>query len=90
VQPRPPRIFSADDILTGRVSLDAYPFRYVYITPSPSSVFANMYRFRSGYNISADQVLSAVELLETRGWEMVTVDPSVHVACMRRVNHHHR
>ncbi|WP_433530646.1 hypothetical protein ACQPYA_00390 [Micromonospora sp. CA-263727] len=87
MQPRPPRIFAADDILAGRVSLDAYPFRYIYITPSLSSVFSarSTYRFKTGNNGPPDEMLSAVEFLETRGWEVVTVDVSGHVTCMRRI-----
>lgn len=30
-----------------------------------------------------DNVLSAVELLETRGWELVTLDNSMSMACLR-------
>ncbi|HYN93430.1 MAG TPA: hypothetical protein VES42_06245 [Pilimelia sp.] len=30
--PRPPRWFIADDILAGRISLDGYPFRYIYVS----------------------------------------------------------
>jgi hypothetical protein len=85
VQPRPPRIFAADDILAGRVSLHAYPFRYIYLTPSASSVFGGGYRLKTGNNGPPDQLLSAVELLETQGWELVTVDISGHAACLRRV-----
>ncbi|BCJ59188.1 hypothetical protein [Micromonospora endophytica] len=89
MQPRPPRVFAADDILSGRVSLDAYPFRYIYVTPSLSSVFAGRfnYRLKTGNNGPPDEMLTAVELLETRGWEVVTVDASGHVTVMRRVMH---
>ena len=34
--PRPPRWFFADDILTGRVNLDGYPFRYLSISIDPA------------------------------------------------------
>lgn len=87
MHPRPPRIFVAADILTGRVSLDGYPLRYIYITPSLSSVFSGQggFRFTTGNNGPPDEMLSAVEFLETRGWEMVTIDIKAHVTCMRRV-----
>jgi hypothetical protein len=85
VQPRPPRIFPADDILIGRISLHGYPFRYIYVTPSASSVFAGGgYRLRTGNNGPPDELLSAVELLETQGWELVTLDIGNHAACLRR------
>jgi hypothetical protein len=88
MQARPPRIFSADDILAGRVLLDGYPFRYIYVTPSASSLFSGGagFRLKTGNNGPPDQMLSAVELLEARGWEVVTVDVSAHVTCMRRVS----
>ncbi|HEX5598038.1 MAG TPA: hypothetical protein VFX61_18795 [Micromonosporaceae bacterium] len=85
MQPRPPRIFRADEILTGRVVLTGYPFRYIYITPSVLSHLAGGYRFATGNNGPPDQLLSAVELLETQGWELVNVDISAHLACMRRI-----
>jgi len=34
--PRPPRWFVADDILAGRVNLDGYPFRYIYVSIPPA------------------------------------------------------
>jgi hypothetical protein len=87
MQPRPPRIFSADDILAGRVSLDGYPFRYIYITPSLSSVMSGRgtFKLRTGNSGPPDQMLSAVEFLEGRGWEVVTVDISGQATCMRRI-----
>jgi hypothetical protein len=87
VQPRPPRIFVADDILSGRVSLQVYPLRYIYLTPSLSSIFQRGgagYKVRTGNNGPADQLLSAIELLEVQGWEVVTIDIQGHVACLRR------
>lgn len=86
--PRPPRIFAADEILTGRVQLDGYPFRYIYIVPSAGSLLAGggRYRFKTGNNGPPDEMLTAVEFLETRGWELVTIDISGHVCCMRRVH----
>lgn len=88
MQPRPPRIFVANDVLTGRVSLHGYPLRYIYLTPSFSSVWRKGsagYRFGTGNNGPADELLSAVELLESQGWEVVTIDIQGHVACLRRI-----
>ena len=88
MQARPPRIFAADDILAGRVSLDGYPFRYIYVTPSAGSLFARGgagFSIKTGNNGPPDEMLSAVEFLETRGWEVVSVDVSGHATCMRRV-----
>ncbi len=85
MHPRPPRIFVADDILSGAVSLHGYPFRYIYLTPSAASIFAGGgYRIRTGNDGPPDQLLSAVELLETQGWELVTIEIGSHGACMRR------
>jgi hypothetical protein len=87
MQARPPRIFAANDILSGRVSLDGYPFRYIYVTPSAGSVFAGVkggFSMKTGNNGPPDEMLSAVEFLETRGWEVVSVDVSGHATCMRR------
>ena len=67
------------------MNLYGYPFRYIYLVPSASSLFGGSYRLKTGNNGPADQLLSAVELLETQGWELVTVDISGHAACLRRV-----
>ncbi|MFI5693260.1 hypothetical protein ACIA58_15555 [Kribbella sp. NPDC051586] len=60
--PRPPRMFRSQKILSGEVSLDGYPFRYAAVLSGGTS-----------YDSALDQVLSAVEFLETRGWELVNV-----------------
>jgi hypothetical protein len=75
VVPRPPRLFSGEKILSGEINLDGYPFRYVSISGAGSS-----------YDAQADMVLSAVELLETRGWQLVTITgrSSHFVAFLRR------
>lgn len=62
--PRPPRLFHAQALLRNEVNLDGYPFRYVCL----SSVGAGM-----SYNSKLDVVLAAVEVLEPRGWELVSV-----------------
>jgi hypothetical protein len=89
--PRPPRVFRANEVHTGRVNLDGYPFRYVVLAPtSPLPAVAvsdhATDRFTRGTeNTMFDEVLSAVEFLETRGWELVSMDQGF-VACMRRVH----
>ncbi|MFI7547895.1 hypothetical protein [Actinoplanes sp. NPDC049599] len=60
--------------------------RRIYVTPSASSLFSGGgFRLKTGNNGPPDQLPSAVELLEARGWEVVTVDVSAHVRCMRRI-----
>ncbi|MEV0134461.1 hypothetical protein AB0H83_39135 [Dactylosporangium sp. NPDC050688] len=84
--PRPSRVCRADDILTGRVNLDGYPFRYIVLGPavSVSKMVGAAFNRAAGENTMFDEVLSAVELLETRGWELVSMDQGF-VACLRRV-----
>ncbi|MCU7725752.1 hypothetical protein ODJ79_18640 [Actinoplanes sp. KI2] len=79
--PRPPRWFVADDILSGRVNLDGYPFRYIYISihPSITTPFGG-----TAYAAKVDAVFTAVEWLETRGWEIVNFELSGKVAYLRR------
>ncbi|MFD1321166.1 hypothetical protein [Micromonospora sonneratiae] len=84
---RPPRIFYCTDILSGRASLDGYPFRYVLLRPPVSSVF--MAGPISGdAQVTVDQMLSAVELLETRGWELVNFEQGGLLAFLRRARPH--
>lgn len=59
---RPPRLFPGDKILKGEVNLDAYPFRYVAVAG-----------IGVASNEALDMVLTAVEFLETRGWELVNL-----------------
>lgn len=66
--PRPPRWFIADDI----------PFRYVYISVNPTILDP------SGHAVRVDAVFTAVEMLETRGWELVNFEQSGKVAYLRR------
>lgn len=80
--PRPPRFFIADDILSGRVSLDGYPFRYIAIGASVASAFGAM--SRSGANELIDKNLTAAEFLESRGWEVVSIDQGGTVVFLRR------
>jgi len=84
--PRPARWISAEDVLNGRVSLDAYPGRYVLLHPLPSSGPRIVWNGRQQNEAYADLLLSAVEFLETRGWELVNLDRSEHIlnAVMRR------
>lgn len=84
--PRPSRVFRSQDILAGRVVLDGYPFRYIVVGPtvSVSSVVGTAFNRGAGENAMFDEVLSAVEFLETRGWELVSMDQGF-VACMRRI-----
>jgi hypothetical protein len=76
--PRPPRWFLADDILAGRVSLDGHPFRFIYVSTAPS--FAPL----SGA-ARADAVMTAVEFLETRGWQVVNFEQGGQIAYLRRL-----
>jgi hypothetical protein len=79
--PRPPRWFVADDILAGRVDLDGYPFRYIYVSIAPSVITPFSGR---GYAAKVDGVFSAVEMLESRGWELVNFEQSGQIAYLRR------
>lgn len=82
--PRPPRWFTADDILANRVNLDAYPFRYIYLTVAPASGLSAALSGGTGHATRVDTVFTAVELLETRGWELVNFDQGGSVAYLRR------
>lgn len=80
--PRPSRKFVAEDVLAGRVDLTNYPFRYIFLTVPD--------RFgqqpgHAGLLARADVVFTAVELLETQGWEFLHVLEGGQVAYMRRV-----
>jgi len=81
---RPPRIFQAQDILSGRVSLDGYPFRYVCLSLSTSMALGTAFSGRSGAEARMDEILSAAEFLETRGWEGVTIDQGATLIFLRR------
>jgi hypothetical protein len=84
---RPPRWFSADDILAGRVSLDGYPFRFIWITGQPSEGFRVTFAGPSAQVALVDRVLSAAELLETRGWQVVNFEQEGRVAYLRKLSH---
>lgn len=86
-RPRPPRLYVATDILSGRVNLDDFPFRYICVGPPASSAFGAGFRGRSGVNETLDQVFSAVELLETRGWELAGIDRAGTIVVLRRRSH---
>jgi hypothetical protein len=82
--PRPSRVFYADALLSGRVSLDGYPFRYIVVTPSPGSVTKLAFSFGTQTNPTIDAIFTAVEMLESRGWELVGFDQNGLAAFMRR------
>jgi hypothetical protein len=81
--PRPPRIFEADDVLSGRVSLDGYPFQLIYLVIALSSFYADT-SIHPGDLGRVDVLLSAAELLEGRGWQVVGVDAGGKLICLRR------
>ncbi|BFU46276.1 hypothetical protein [Krasilnikovia sp. MM14-A1004] len=83
--PRPPRIFEADDVLSGRVSLDGYPFNLIYLVISFAAYHADT-RIHPSDLPRVDVLLSAAELLETRGWQVVSVDSGGKLVCLRRVS----
>ena len=72
---------SATDILDNRWSSSGYPFRYLAIWHGKERVA----KFR---NKQIDTVLSAVELVEEQGWELVSIDEALSLACLRRVAGH--
>lgn len=76
-QPRPRRFIRANDVLSGQWTGEGYPFRYVVIWHNKEIV-------TKVRNSMIDTVLSAVELLESRGWQLVTLDESMSQACLRR------
>lgn len=75
---RPRRMIHATDVLEGRWTSADYPFRYVVI-------WYNKEWVAKARNRMMDTVLSAVETLEVEGWELVSIDEAVSVACLRRV-----
>nr|BFE73709.1 hypothetical protein GCM10020092_070100 [Actinoplanes digitatis] len=81
--PRPPRIFEAEDVLYGRVSLEGYPFRLIYLVIALSSYYADTKIHPSDLG-RVDVLLSAAELLESSGWETVAVDADGKLICLRR------
>ena len=84
--PRPPRWFAADDILSGRVSLDAYPLRFIYVTAQPSEGVRITLAGPATIAAAVDRVFSAAELLESRGWQVVCFEQRGQVAYLRRVS----
>jgi hypothetical protein len=86
--PRPSRWFPPDDILAGTVNLDGYPLRYIYISATPFLNAALNCAFRSNSPSprvsSPDEVMSAVELLEARGWDLVQFEQGGMIAYLRR------
>jgi hypothetical protein len=82
--PRPPRWFSADDILSGRVMLDGYPLRFIYITAQPSEGVRITLAGPATIAAAVDRVFSAAEFLESRGWQVVCFEQRGQVAYLRR------
>jgi len=80
--PRPPREFIAEEVLSGRANVDNFPFRYIFLT---SGNAASFHAGHAGLLARADAVFTAVELLETRGWEFLHVLEGGQVAYLRRV-----
>lgn len=80
---RPPRWFIADDLLSGRVNLDGYPLRYIYVSAAPATGVSAVLGGGPGYVARVDVVFSAVELLETRGWQLVNFDQGGQIAYLR-------
>lgn len=70
---------AAADVLTGQWTSAGYPFRYVVIWHGKEWV-------ARARNSMMDTVLSAVETLEDQGWELVSVDEAVSLACLRRLD----
>lgn len=67
----------ATDVLSGHWTSMGYPYRYVVVWHGKELLA----RFR---NPMVDKVLTAVELLEGQGWELVSVDEAVSLAVLRR------
>ncbi|GGQ65118.1 hypothetical protein [Couchioplanes azureus] len=82
--PRPPRWFSAEDIVHGRVSLAGYPFRYIWINATPSSGFRVTVASGSTVAAMVDMVFTAAEMLEAEGWQVVNFEQEGKVAYLRR------
>jgi hypothetical protein len=83
--PRPPRWFIADDILAGRVDLDAYPFTFIYVTGPPNDMVSAPRAGRAAYQALVDRVFSAAELLEARGWQVVNFEGAGPQVYLRRL-----
>ena len=71
-------------MLSGKVNLDHYPFRFICIGLSPGSVLSSGLGGFAGANSRLDKVLTAIEFLETRGWQLVSLDQGGLLACLRR------
>ena len=85
MQPRPTRVFTTSEVLSGRISLHGYPFRHIYIVLSAGAVFGGAFIWGKGNEGMVDQLLSAVEVIEAQGWELVCTDQDGRMACMRRL-----
>ena len=82
--PRPTRLFYVADVLSGQLNLDQYPFRYVCIAVSKEATGTRAVTTVSGSADRIDQICTAVEMLEHRGWELVTMEPRGLTAFLRR------
>ncbi|MBN1174577.1 MAG: hypothetical protein JXA67_20590 [Micromonosporaceae bacterium] len=87
MQPRPTRVFTTSEVLSGRLSLQGYPFRHIYIVLPASAVFGGAFSWSKGNEGMVDQLLSAVEVVESQGWELVCIGQDGRMACMRRIDH---
>ncbi|MFI5492774.1 hypothetical protein [Actinoplanes sp. NPDC051859] len=81
---RPSRWFSAEDIVHGRINLAGYPFRFIWINAAPSSGLRVTFG-HSGTAAMVDLVLTAAELLEAQGWQVVNFEQGGKIAYLRRV-----
>lgn len=81
---RPPRWFSAEDIVHGRVSLAGYPFRFIWINATPSGGFRVTVAGPSAVQAMVDMVFTAAEMLEAEGWQVVNFEQDGKVAYLRR------
>ncbi|MEU4218753.1 hypothetical protein [Actinoplanes sp. NPDC026623] len=82
--PRPPRWFSAEDIVHGRVTLAGYPFRFIWINATPSSGFRVTLAGPTATAAMVDMVFAAAEMLEAQGWQVVNFEQDGKVAYLRR------
>jgi hypothetical protein len=81
--PRPPRQFAADAVLSGAVDLRSYPFRMICVT-SATRVVGSVFGGRGAVLNLIDVTMSAVELLESQGWELINFEQGGLTAYLRR------
>jgi hypothetical protein len=86
MQPRPPRVFLAHDLLTGKISLDNYPFNLIYLIGDWSQIARNEYGLLRSQLPTVDGLLTAAELLESRGWQVISSEGHGDMLLLRRVS----